>query len=143
MTLAIEQCLSSNFHTSNIHLSSSMDGFHCCVVCFLGRYLSELLPPGRKQDAGKQNCATSERKKIESVNHASGLVCSLDTRERSLERPVAPFQVHHLTLQNHIPFQLHLALARTAHTFSMVGSHSLKFFSFLSSNILYISCTVV
>jgi hypothetical protein len=56
MTPAREQCLSSNCHMSNVHLSFAMDEIpSLCIVCFPRGYLSESLPPGRKQDAGKQN----------------------------------------------------------------------------------------
>jgi hypothetical protein len=82
---------------------------------------------------------TSEKTKMESVNHASGLVCSFDIRSVLLRDQLRLFRFITCLCRTVFPFSFFCALARAARTFSMVGPHSLKCFAFLSSDILYAS----
>jgi hypothetical protein len=107
-----------------------------CVVCFLRGYLSKSQPPGRKQDMGRQNRATFKKTKMESVNYSFDLVRSFDVRSSLLIDQFCLFRFITCLCRTVFPFSVFYTLCRAAQTFSRAGPHSLKCFSFLSSDIL-------
>jgi hypothetical protein len=105
-----------------------------CVVCFLCGYLLE-----------SKSAPCLRRQKMEMIDHVSGLICSLDTRTLILRDQFLLFRFITFLCRTAFPFIFFCALARAAQTFFMASSHSLKCFSFLSSDTLYVSrsCMIV
>jgi hypothetical protein len=130
MTPSREKRLSSKCLTYNAHLYFVMDEIPSVhVICFSRGYIleSKLAP-----HLGRQ-------KKMESVNHASGLICSLDTQSFLLRDQFFLFSFVTCLGRTAFPFIFFCMLFRAARMFCMVGSHSLKCLSFLSSKTLCVS----
>jgi len=135
MTPTREQFLSSNCHTSNVHMSFSMDEILAlCVICCLHRYLSE-----------SKSTPRLGRQKMDSIDHVSGLICSLDTRSFLLKDQFLLFKFITCLFKTAFPFSFFSALVRATRTFSMADSHSLKCLTFLSPDTLCVShsCMIV
>jgi hypothetical protein len=129
MTPTRGKCLSSNCHTSNVHLSFTMDEISLLrIIYFPHEYLSK-----------SKSVPHLRRQKMKLVAHVSSLVCSLDTRSFLLRDQFHLFRFVTCLCKTTFPFFFFCALARATRTFSMVNSHSLKCFTFLSSDTLCVS----